>query len=521
MFKKLRAALALLLCVSMVAPISANDLLIATNPEQSSTVTVNIVHTNDIHGNFSGAGQFLNFVSWYNEFKAANPNTILVDAGDSSQGTAVVGSTKGNLAVELMNYAGYDYLTLGNHEFDYGKEAIKTNIENWDARVLAANIKDRATGKYLADKWRVKTIDGVRVGFFGLVNTDYKNKVANFEKDYIIEDPIKVAKQIVKEMKAAKVDAIVAITHVGTSDEGYDTAQELSTKVDGLSAIIDGHSHTSCPGAACFAEGGKSIISSNSGNMGSGVHYVTLTIDKANKSISAKSTPVSKDVLASYPQDAGATAIYNNVYEAFKPYLEEVIGTSEVELRAARTAPYDSVRSSESNLGNLVADAYREAAGSDVAIINGGSVRKTLPAGDITRGMILEVHPFSNSIIVTEMTGATLRQAFEASVSKYPVEHGGFLHVSGATMKFDSTKEVGSRVVELKVNGEDVVDTKKYTVALPTFVRDGGDGYTMFAGLPEVKSLPRIDAELVMDYIESKGTVAPAIEGRVVEINVK
>lgn len=521
MFKSLRSVLALLLCVFMVAPISANDVLVAPINAQPEKVTVNIVHTNDMHGNFSGDGQFLNFASWYKEFKAANPNTILVDAGDSSQGTAVVGSTKGALAVDLMNYLGYDYVTLGNHEFDYGKEVVKTNIANWNARVLAANVKDRATGKYLADKWRIKTIDGVRIGFFGVVNTDYANKVADFGKDYIVEDPVKVANQIVKEMKAVGVDAIICIAHVGTSDEGYDTAQELSQKVNGLTAIIDGHSHTNCPSAACFVENGKAMISSNAGNMGSGVHYLTLTIDKTNKTVTTTSTPVTTNVLKTYAKDAGASAIYNKVYDEFKPYLEEVIGEATVELRAARIAPLDSVRSSESNLANLVADAYRTAANTDISVINGGNVRKTLPAGNITRGMILEVQPFSNAIVVTELTGAQVKEMLEFSLSKYPAENGGFLHVSGATIKFDSTKPVNSRIVELKIGGEDVVDTKKYSVALPDFIRNGGDGYTMLAGSPEVRSLPRIDAELVMDYIESLDTLAPAIEGRIVEVNVK
>lgn len=522
MFKRLRAIVALLLSVTMFAPISANDvLLIAPNPMQSSKITVQIVHTNDIHGNYAGDGQFLNFVSWFNKFKENNPNTILVDAGDSTQGTAVVGSTKGSLGVELMNYAGYDYVTLGNHEFDYGPEAVAENIKNWDARVLAANVKVRATGKHIADTWRIKTIGGVRIGFFGIVNTDYVNKVADFEKNYIIEDPIAVANRIVKQMNAVGVDAIICLAHIGTSDEGYDTAQELSEKVSGLTAIIDGHSHTNCPSAACYAENGKSIISSNEGNMGNGVHYLTITIDKKNQSVSARSTAVTKDELMNYPKDAGASAIYDKVYNEFKPYLEEVIGVAEVELRAARNAPLDSVRSSESNLGNLVADAYRSAANTDIAVINGGNVRKTIAAGNITRGMILEVQPFSNAIVVTELTGAQIKEMFEFSLSKYPSENGGFLHISGATIKFDSTKPVNERIIELKINGNEVVSNQKYSVALPDFVRNGGDGYTMLAGSPEVRSLPRIDAELVMDYIQGLDKIAPTIEGRIVEVNVK
>lgn len=523
MFKRLRALVSMLLIVTMLAPVSANDvLLIAPNPMQSSKVTVQIVHTNDIHGNYADDGQFLNFVSWLKEFRAANPNTILVDAGDATQGTAVVGSTKGALGVELMNYADYDYVTLGNHEFDYGKNAVTENIKNWDAQVLVANIKDRATGKYIADTWRVKTIGGVRIGFFGVVNADYANKVADFEKNYIIEDPVIVANKIVKQMKSiANVDAIICIAHVGTSDEGYDTAQELSEKVPGLTAIIDGHSHTNCPSAACYAADGKSIISSNEGNMANGIHYLTVTIDKANKTVSARSTAVTKDELMNYPKDVNASAIYDRVYNEFKPYLEEVIGVAEVELRAARKAPLDSIRSSESNLGNLVADAYRFAANTEIAVINGGNVRKTISAGNITRGMILEVQPFSNAIVVTELTGKQIKDMFEFSLSKYPGENGGFLHVSGATIKFDSTKENNNRIVELKINGKDVVPTQKYSVAIPDFVRNGGDGYIMLTGSPEVRSLPRIDAELVMDYIQNLDKVAPTIEGRIVEINVK
>lgn len=514
MFKKLRFVFIALLL--FVVPVSAaNDILTTPQPEK---VTIQLVHTNDMHGNISGSGQMLNFSTWYDQFKKDNPNTLLIDAGDAIQGTPVVNRTNGALMIDVMNEVGYDIVTLGNHEFDFGKEALDSNVKKYNATLLQSNIKDAKTGKWQFKRYEIKEFDGVKVGFFALIGLDAAVKSdPTVMKNYKIEDPIKVGKEMVKFLEP-KVDVIVAITHLGVSDEGYDNAKDLSEKVPGINVIIDAHSHTSCPSASCFNEG-FSLISQSEGNFSNGIRYVTITVEPKRKSFTT--TKVAGTQLAKFAQNPAVKAIFDKENDIFKEYGSQVIGSSSVELRAARNKPYDSVRTYESNVANLVADAYLHEGKTDLAVINGGNVRISIPAGDITREQILKLHPFSNAVVIANITGKTLLEVFEHSVGIFPNENGGFLHIAGGTLKFDSTKPAGSRVTELMIGGKPVDPAKTYSVAIPDFTLKGGDGYKMLAGIPYTRTLGKVDSEIVMSYIESLKTVAPKIEGRIIDIAKK
>ena len=513
MFRKLKLALA---AISLLAlPVSAAEVK-PISAEVSEKVTIQLVHTNDMHGNIAGDGQLLNLSTWYKEFKKQNPNTLLIDAGDALQGTAVVNRTKGKLMQDVMNIVGYDIVTLGNHEFDFGKEALDRNVKNYSATLIQSNIKDAKTKKYPFKRYEIKEFEGVKVGFFGLVGIDtgVKSDPA-IMSNFIIEDPVKIGKEMVAFLESQKVDVIVALTHMGVSDEGWDNTKDISERVPGINVIIDAHSHTPCPTKACYNEG-TSLISQNEGNFANGARYVTITVEKGRKTFT--STPITAAQLKKFPKDEKAKAIYDAEYKEFAVYGDEVIGETTVEMRAARVTPYDSVRSYESVAANVTVDAYKAAAKTDLAVVNGGNVRITIPAGKITRANILQMHPFSNEVAVMNMTGAQIMEVFEFSVSKFPNENGGFLHLAGGTFKFDSTKPAGSRIVEFLINGQPLDLKKTYTVAIPDFTAKGGDGYSMLAGKPLARTLPRNDAELVMDYIQAQKTIAPKIEGRIVDV---
>ncbi len=175
------------------------------------------------------------------------------------------------------------------------------------------------------------------------------------------------------------------------------------------------------------------------------------------------------------------------------------------------------VRAGESNLGNLATDAMLDITGADVAMTNGGGIRASIPAGEITKGNVLEVFPFGNYIVVLELTGEEILNALEHGVDTYPELAGKFPHVAGMTYKIDPSKEAGNRIVELLVDGEPIELDKSYTLATNDFMAVGGDGYTMFEDAPIVGEFEGLD-EALIKYIEKIGVVEYEVEGRITAI---
>lgn len=476
----------------------------------SEAVEITILHTNDMHSRVeesdSGIG-YAKLATLVKEYREKAGNVLLLDAGDTFHGENIANLVEGISIAKIMNLVGYDAMTAGNHDFNYGQERLLELNEVTNFPVLGANVlkTDKTT---LLQEYVVFEFEGVKVGIFGLCSpeTSYKTHPKNVI-GLTFEDPVTIAKAMVEKLKD-EVDVIIALAHLG--EEGEDTSIKVAEEVEGIDLIIDGHSHSE------YQEGKlvNDVLIASTGEYSKNVGFVEIQV-KDGTVIEKTAKLISKEETEAVEGDKEVLQAIEEIKNAQQEILAEVIGYTEVDLDGAR----ENVRTRETNLGNLVVDAFLAETGADIAMTNGGGIRSSLEAGEITKDDVITILPFSNFMITKKMTGSMIKEALEFSVRLYPEQNGGFLHVAGLTFSFDPTKGQGERVFNVMVGGEPLDLEKEYIVATHDFLAAGGDGYEMFAGTETVNEFPVMN-EVVMNYIKEKGVVSPVVEGRIAVVEV-
>lgn len=507
--------LSLLLVTIMV--LSCINIAFAVDLTTTSTPTgvkkITIIHTNDTHSrvkNESGAIGFAKIASIVKQAREQNPNTLVLDAGDTLHGMPIININKGENAVKILNAAGYDLMTIGNHDYNYGQDRLKELKELLDFNILSANILD-ANGNYVFTPYEIKEIDGVRIGIFGLTTpeTAYKTSPANVV-GITFEDPIETSKKMVAELKD-KVDVIIALTHIGLDKSSVVTSSDIAEKVDGIDIIIDGHSHTELKEGLVV----NNTLIAQTGEYGKSIGFVQIEVTNGVITSKIANLMLEADTKEIVP-DEKVMNLITQIDEENKPALSKIVAKSDIDLDGAR----ENVRTKETNLGNLAADAVRYAAKSDIGFVNGGNIRISIKAGDVSFGDTAALFPFGNTIKVIEMTGSEVKEALENSVSGYPATFGGFLQVSGLKFKFNKDKPLGSRVEELIIGGIliDSPETKSqiFTVAVNDFLAIGGDNYKVMIGKKVVSEIGTYE-EVFAAYLNSNGTKGCEVSGRIVE----
>ncbi len=491
----------LLLSMSLGGLVRAEDTAVVTSaPAAAKTIT--IIHTNDTHSRVTDGIGFGKIAAMVKEQKAKNPNTLVLDAGDTFHGQTIATLVKGESIVRIMNAIGYDAMTPGNHDFNYGYERLVELTKMAAFPVLSANVK-QADNRPLLTPYIIKEVDGVKVGIFGLSTpeTTFKTHPKNVE-GLTFADPVTVAKDMVAELKD-KVDVIVALAHIGLDATSDVTSEEIAIAVPEIDLIIDGHSHTVLTEGKTV--GSTLIASTGEYNANVGVVELTFTDDKLT---TKQAKLMSKDAMASAPDEAVAAAI-KTITDEQKPILEQVIGSTPVKLEGAR----EVVRKGESNLGNLITDAMVSITGADVALTNGGGIRASIELGEVTKGEVITVLPFGNYIVTKKIKGADIKAALELGTKGYPGLVGGFPHVSGMTYTIDMTRPAGDHIASVMVDGQPLVMDQEYILATNDFMADGGDNYTMFAPYAIANEFPALD-EALITHLQAHATI-PVVEGRV------
>ena len=483
-----------------------------------------ILHTNDVHGAIAG---YAYITALKADYEAKGAEVILVDAGDYSQGTSYVSVTKGLDAIEMMNAAGYDVVTLGNHEFDYGYTQLKDNMTKAKFKVLCADVFN-ADGTPIFDaNYTYTTKSGVKVGFFGMETPETQTK-ANPTKikglTFATNDAFtKAAADQVEALKDA--DVVICLAHLGVDGESKPyRSTDLYAAVKGIDFIIDGHSHTVMP----KGENGEPIQSTGTKFANIGV----IVIDDASKKIESNSLFEIKEDTA---KDATVAAAAQKIIDRIDKEYGAVFAKSEVELNGAK-APNGN-RDSETNNGDLITDAMvwkilqdKESLTVDadhvVAVTNGGGIRKAINPGDVTKKSINEVLPFGNTVVTIYITGAELLEALEASTYCTPDAIGGFPQVSGinytisTAVAYDANAETYpastyygpksiNRVTINSINGKEFKADDTYAVITNDFCGGGGDTYYAFAAATAKFDTGIPLDEVVMEYItaELKGVI--------------
>ena len=543
----MRKVLALLLSVVMTLTLLVSSAW-ADEPKPLDGKTV-ILHTNDVHGSIE---LYAKVAAMKDDYKAQGAQVILADAGDYSQGTVYVSVNKGKDAVTMMNAAGYDVATIGNHEFDYGYAQLKSNLDSAVFKVVCANVLQ--DGSPVFDAYTMINKGGVQVAFVGLETPEAQTKAnpALIQGlTFLAGDEMYAAVQT--QVDAARTDGadiVIVLTHLGVdSSSEPNTSYDLYKKVNGIDFIIDGHSHT----VMTKGPEGEPIQSTGTALNNIGV----ITIDNATKKIESNelipiwhTEEVDGENVTVYDYTKSDETVANAAKAIIDPIdadYDQKFAESAVDLNGAK-APGN--RTEETNLGDLITDAMMwaiktKAPGVDmtnaVAITNGGGIRAAIAKGDITKKDVNTVLPFGNTLAVVYVKGSELLEALEVSTYCTPKSLGGFPQFAGMEVELNTACEYDAndttypgstyfgpksinRITIKTVNGKAFDKDATYAVITNNFLAAGGDTYYAFAAAQTQFDTGLPLDEILMEYItvELNGVVTDkyaAPQGRLTIVN--
>lgn len=474
-------------------------------PAAEEPVVVTIFHTNDVHSRYdSSAGMgYAMMASFVNQARK-NGNVLVVDAGDTLHGTVFANSVKGESIVEILNAIGYDVMAPGNHDFNYGYDRLKELEGLMNFPLVNANIMLKG-GKHAFTPYTMIEVEGKKIAFVGAANPEMKSAIhpdytasLEFEDAQPVRDAVHIA-------RGEGADAVIILSHWGCDGAYNPNSIEALAAIPGVTAVIDGHSHTPLYDIKQNPDEETAIVTST-GEYLNNLGKLTLTfLPEGGLEVAAELIP-NPGVF----EDHAVISVIEEVEQAQGAALDKVIGETTVELVGERAI----VRTSESNWGNLACDIFLDATGADVAIINGGNVRATTAAGKITARDVNTVFPFGNLVVLMEVSGQAIMDALEVGLSVYPDANGGFPQVGGMVVTFDPDKDPGSRLVQVLVNGEPIDPAAMYKLSTNDYLAAGGDNYTSLAEFPVLFNMGAMD-EVIVDYLTKNSPVSPEVEGRI------
>ncbi len=516
--------LALVMLLALAIPAGA------VTPEEDLSGHTIILHTNDVHGGIAGYAAVAGLKQAYQDAGAA---VLLADAGDFIQGDPTVSVSQGATAVELMNLAGYDVAIPGNHEFDYGYDNLKTLAGQADFPILAANILQ---GEDLALEggtaiFQPQGEDGIKIGVFGLDTPETATK-AHPDKiqglSFLAGDELFACAQAqVDELTAQGCDYIICLGHLGIDAESTgNRSLDLLAKVTGIDVFIDGHSHSTLEDILAVTDGTGKVGDTYLTSTGTKLENVGVVDIAPDGTITTENLTMDEITALGVTPDATVADRAAAIQAEIDADYGTVFAKTEVNLEGEKA----DVRTRETNLGDLIADAMLWQAGQDnaevdAAVTNGGGIRASIAAGDITKKDINTVLPFGNTLYVVEVTGAELLEALEASTYCTPEAVGAFPQVAGIQFTIntgapfvssenypDSTygkpAEI-NRVMIQTVGGQAFDADETYTIVTNDFLGAGGDTYYAFKAATSGYDTGVPLDEVVMDYITAqlKGVV--------------
>ena len=500
-----------------------------------------ILHTSENHGHWTpvevskvSEGGIARRATLVRELRAETPNTLLLDSGDISQGTLYFTQYKGAEGRDFYNLLGYDAVVTGNHDFDLGPKSLADNLLTGAKFSMVAANMDFSREPELAGKIQpavIKTVGGERIGIFGLV-TEETAITSSPGPNVKVMDPTQAARDAVAKLSAQGVNKIVLLSHLG-----FPADRELASEVPGIDVIVSGHTETLMgdPAKIDASLGRPSLPYPVSVNGSSGgptliVHAFTwgrllgrlgLIFNAAGEIVKWEGEPIF--INSKISDDPVVAQKLADLAKPLDELKKQVIGQTLVDLDGRRS----TVRNQESNLGNMVADATLWATTRDktqIALVNGGGMRASIPAGDISIAQVMEALPYGNRLVQIDLTGADVIAALENGVSMIETDAeksaGRFLQVGGLKFIADLSQPVGSRIAEVQVgtavSGYVPIDKgATYRVVTLDFMYGGGDGYTMLKNGQNTRGGDVPEEQAVIEYIKSHSPVSPQVEGRI------
>ena len=496
-------------------------------------LSLTILHTNDTHSHIAGINKYGNacfddtdcrgglarIATAIRTAKSQNDNVIALDAGDQFQGTLFYSVNKWPMLAELDQHMPYDAMTLGNHEFDEGCLELTRFLAALPFPVLAANLKPAKGCPMLKGNYTpytLLTVRGQKVAVVGIANNEVVSLAAACPRTFF-EDTAACLQRTVRDLEAQGVKHIIALTHIGLPED-----RKLARSVDGVDIIVGGHSHSYL--GPDSEEGPYPIIERSP----SGQPVLVVTAKRAaqylgelNVIFDAQGVPLrwnggARELAAPETRDAETSALVQKYAASLDEFRNHKVGSHHLSLPDG----IDACREDDCLGGSLIADAMLEYArpfGGQVALCNGGSVRAALPSGDISRGDLLSVIPFGNTLVMREITGERLLAALEHGVSEEGGQGPRLLHTAGLRYVVDAARPAGSRIVRAEIlNEKDTatpLDLKaRYVIVTIEYLARGGDAYEMLKDSKVIPSPEPIDITVVEDYLK-KHSPLPQPEG--------
>ena len=493
-------------------PVQAQD----GNASGSTIFDVKIVHTNDIHARVEeddynqviGMDRLSGIAQTFTE---GADGSLMLDSGDTFHGQPIATLVKGESVAKLMKACGYDAMTTGNHDWSYGKERLKELGGIANVKILSGNIKNADGTSFFDTDELVKEITKngktLKIGVFGVSDPEMKNKTTPSNVEGLdFQDAVAYAKREAATLKTEGCDVVIALSH--TLDP-----KNVAAQVDGVDLWLCGHEHIELSESVTTPDGSKTYVSESGHYLNSvGLIDLNCTMDEdGSVHVDYEKTSVDYEEAQNYPKDASVTAVLDTIKAENEPALNRVIGTSPVELDGV----WEHIRIGQTNLGNVITDAYLLATGADIAFENAGGIRASIAAGTVTYGDVINVSPYGNYVVTKKLTGAQIKEMLESSLTiqkncivandsgewdAWPNDSGSYLQVGGIIVRFDPAQPAGARVLSVQKDGQELDDTKEYTVAVNNYLA-GSDSYPQLANAAEIGEYSCCE-ELLIQFFE-------------------
>lgn len=564
----------LVLMITMLLVFSCfNSMVFAATVNDDQTITLKIIHTNDTHSrySYSAKNNTIGYAKLKTIINQESPD-LTVDAGDIFHGQSFATIETGGSIAELMTAVGFDAIAPGNHDFNYGSARLLELGTMANTKILGNNVTYSDSGNpFFNDDYLIKEIvvagEVIKIGVFGLISPDIYGDTApvnvaglSFGSQASV---IATAQQAVADLEAQGCDVIVALTHIGDSDNGtLMRSDAIAQGAAGIDVIVDGHTHD----VENREVNGTLIV--QTGSYSSAVGEVELTLEKAvvtaariempevetSQTVTAADELITAEVIksqipaeeagvvaavaeASYmvvsktaslttvaaasddliPADPTVAALTAAIEAREEPIRQQVVGNTPVKLGGPTDNIWQDVRLGELNLGRALSDSYRFATGADIAAENAGGIRAQIPAGQISKGQVIDVLPFGNYLVTKAVSGADIKKMLETSIeiginnqiannkndNSWPGNSGSYLQWSGITAAYDLTKPAGQRVYSAKVGAADLDPNRLYTIACNNYLATSSD----YPGLQAAAVINEYSAcdEAFISYLQTAG----------------
>lgn len=499
-------------------PVQAHD----GNASGSTIFDVKIVHTNDIHARVEeddynqviGMDRLSGIAQAFTE---GADGSLMLDSGDTFHGQSIAILVKGESVAKLIKACGYDAMTTGNHDWSYGKDRLKELGGIANVKILSGNIKNTDGTSFFDTDAFVKEIakngKTLKIGVFGVSDPEMKNKTTPSNVEGLeFQDAVTYARREAAALKAEGCDVVIALSH--TLDP-----KNVAAQVDGVDLWLCGHEHIELSESVTTPDGSKTYVSESGYYLNTvGLIDLNCTMDEdGSVHVDYNKTSVDYEAAQNYPKDASVTAVLDSIKAENETVLNRVIGTSPVELDGV----WEHIRIGQTNLGNVITDAYLLATGADIAFENAGGIRASIAAGTVTYGDVINVSPYGNYVVTKKLTGAQIKEMLETSLviqenciaandsgewDAWPNDSGSYLQVGGITVRFDPAQPAGDRVLSVQKDGQDLDDTKEYTVAVNNYLA-GSDSYPQLAGAMETGEYSCCEELLIRFFEQGSDTI--------------